>query len=296
MSLIDGLNAQVYLPVGFSLQGFIGAVVPREFDYQSGTWHGGGRLAFRFGAPGEVGVSYSHRRRGGELWREELGVDGFALLGPVHLSLRASWAPRDERFVEERIAVGVRPIEQLRVTVDYERVNLDMLLPRDSIFSVFSDAAHDAVGGDVSYTPSRYFDFMGEAHALLLDGNSLGYRGTLRAIAYREPNRRSLVGLEGRRVDEETNAFWRGRAFTALQVLAPLRVAADAYAYSYDEKIRGVRNSYLGTLSLLWDIGPSMQLNGTLGMGKTPSAELQVEGLLRFTYGYGLDLAREVGP
>lgn len=296
MELLDGADVKVYLPAGLSVQGYFGAVVPREFDYESGTWQGGGRLAYHFGAPGEIGVSYRHRRHDGELSHEEVGVDGYALLGPVHLSLRAAYAPRDERFVEEYLAVGVYPVDEVRVTVDYERVAPDLLLGRDSIFSVFADAPHDAIGGDVAWSPQRYYTFSGEAHALLLDGDSLGYRGTLRAIAYREANHRSYVGLEGRRVDETTNSFYRGRAFTALQLLDPLRVAADAYAYSYDVKIRGTRNSYLGTLSLLWDIRPDMQLTGTAGLAHTPSAEVQFEGLLRFTYGYGLDLAREVGP
>ena len=55
-------------------------------------------------------------------------------------------------------------------------------------------------------------------------------------------------------------------------------------------------NSYVGQTSVIWDIAPSARLAATIAAGTTALAEFQLEGLLRFSYGYQVDFGREVAP
>jgi hypothetical protein len=296
MALIDGVDTGLQLDFGLGLQGFFGATVNREFEYDRGDWQGGGRLFYRFPGPGEVGAAYRHTRREGSLAFEEVAFDGLYRVGPTRWLALAALSPRDTHFIEGRLAVTVDVIDTLAITVDAERTDPAMFIPRTSIFSVFADAPHDALGGDIRWEPSPFYTLDVAGRALLLDGESLGYDTLLRFVTYREPARLSRIGAEVRRLDESDNAYLRGRALTALQVRDPIRVAADAFVYRYDEPINGEDLALLGQASLVYDIAPSLRLAGTATVGTTPLASVQFEGLIRFEYGLNMDLSREVGP
>jgi hypothetical protein len=49
-------------------------------------------------------------------------------------------------------------------------------------------------------------------------------------------------------------------------------------------------------LSVVYDLAPLIRLAGTVAGGVTPWSERHIEGMLRFAYGWDVDLAREVGP
>lgn len=296
LALIDGAEVGVHTPIGIIATAFGGLLVRRELDIERGDWIGGGRLAYRLGLPGEVGLSYSQRRLGGEIASEEVAADGFYQVGPARIVGLAVVGPTEERLVEARLAVSYAALQNLVVTADVERTSPDLLIPRTSIFSVFAETTHDAIGGDLQWDPSPYYGISAEGHWLRLEDESMGYRATVRAATYREPSRRSTLGLEVRRVDESDSGYVRGRVFTALQLFAAVRVAADLFAYQYDEEINEESASYLASLSGTYDIAPSMRVIATVQGGMTPYAESQVEGFLRFAYGFETDLAREWTP
>ena len=296
LQVIDGLRVGYQTDFGLIAQAFAGLLAHPEFDLDGGDWQAGGRLAYRLGLQGEVGLAYSQQRRGGDLARQKVGADGFYQLGDTRVNAIAVVGPDERRLIEARLAVS-RPLRpDLYVTLDAERTAPDLFIPRTSLFSVFAETEHDALGGDVQWDPSPYYSLTASGHWLRLENESLGYRAALRAATYREASHRSLVGLEARRVDERDNAYLRGRVFTGLQILPVLRVTADVFAYRYDEEIRGESASYLGQLSAIYDLAPSMRIAATVSGGMTPFAESQVEGFVRFAYGYETDLAREATP
>ncbi|OGQ81075.1 MAG: hypothetical protein A2289_14490 [Deltaproteobacteria bacterium RIFOXYA12_FULL_58_15] len=299
MALIDGIDGRVDLGAGFSAKGFFGFTVHPELRHRTDNWQGGGRLAFNLatlGHLGEVGAAYLLRRQKGADRRHELGVDAFTVLGPTNWVALAVLNPAEQALVEARLSGTYRASAAWSVTVDAERVSPELFLPLNSIFSVFADASHDAFGAEIHFAPSPYYTVDLAGHAMLLAEEYLGYRATLRGVTYREPSHRSLIGAELRLLDEDNNGYLRGRLFTGLQLFQPFRVSADIFVYRFAEDINGEELSLLAQASVVYDITSSMRVAGTITGGTTPWAEAQVEGMLRFAYGWDVDLAREVGP
>jgi hypothetical protein len=306
MLMIDGIDVGYHTPFGVGASAFFGWVVKREMKDVSGEWAAGGRLSYRLGLNGEVGVSYSQRQNEGEVDFSEVGIDGFYNFSMARVIGLAVVGPVEKALAEARLAVSIPAQKNLMVTVDGLRIRPDMLIPRTSIFSVFAEDNHDEVGGDVQYAPTPFYAVGLEGHFLRSGGGTnrdgtkydadLGWRGTVRASTYREASHRSQIGIEARRLSEKENGYWRGRVFTTLQVLQALRIAADAYGYLYDEKVNAENKAIVGQLSSIIDINRSFRVAATVSAGSTPFAKQQVEGWLRLGYGYETDLAREYVP
>jgi hypothetical protein len=301
MTMIDGANAEVDLWAGLAAQAFIGATVHPQLRHATGNWQAGGRVSWAFhelaGTPGVLGLSYRQRRHRGDVRTDHLGADASLKLGPTHFSGIAVMDPTMEAFVEGRLAMSIRANEHWLLTLDAERVRPDLLIPLNSIFSVFADSAHDSLGADAAWTPSPYHSVDVAGHLLRLDGEHLGYRLLLRGVTYREAAHRSFIGAELRRVNErQGQGYMSGRAFTKLQFLEAFGVSADVFVYGYDEKINDTQVALLAQASVIWDITPSIRVAGSVAGGTTPWAEAQLEGMLRFAYGWDVDFVREVAP
>lgn len=301
MAMIDGLDARYDGPYGISAEAFYGWTVHPELRHRTDNWQGGGRLAWNLaqvGQTGEIGLGYTQRRQRGELRRHEVGLDGYTYIKGLRLFGLAVAVPIHGTIdlLEARLAVSLRQSEKLTLTVDAERVAPALFIPLNSIFSVFADTPHDAFGADATYTPSPYWTVSIDGSLMLLDNDYLGYRTGLRATTYREPSHRSFIGGELRRLDESENGYLRGRAFTGLQLLEPLRVTAELFGYRFDEKINDVDLSFVGQVSGIYDITSSMRVAATVSAGRTPWAKSQIEGMLRFAYGFDIDLAPEATP
>lgn len=299
-NLIDGAQTSVQTSFGLIAEGHFGATVNRRFSYDRGDWQGGGRLAYRLpvspaAGPGEVGVSYAHSRRSGSLSREDIGADFFYWVGPVRLLGAAALSPSETRLREGRLAANIRVVDELLIAVDYDHTEPDLFISRSSIFSVFAETRHDSIGTSLFFEPTPYWGVDVGFHAIMLSGDWLGYDTELGLYTYREPTHRSVIGLEAKRHAEDQNGYIRGRGFTALQVLEDLRASADLFVYRYDEPINGGEASVLGQTSLSYDLGESMTLVGNVAAGATPYADWQVEGMIRFVYGFDLELNQELG-
>jgi hypothetical protein len=298
MAMIDGLDARFDAPLGISAEAFYGWTVHPELRHRTDNWQGGGRLAWnlaQIGKTGEIGLGYTQRRERGEVRRHEVGLDAYTYIAGLRLFGLAVGVPVEGGLdlLEARLAVSYRQSEKLTFTVDGERVAPALLVPLTSIFSVFADTPHDAFGADATYTPSRYWTVSADGSVMFLDSEYLGYRAGLRVTTYREPSHRSFIGAEARRLDESDNGYLRGRAFTGLQLLEPLRVTAELFGYKFDEKINDVDVSFIGQVSGIYDLTSSMRVAATVSAGRTPWAESQVEGMLRFAYGFDVDLSPE---
>lgn len=291
MSLIDGVTTRLDIGRGLSAQAHLGANVYPALRMRSGSWQAGGRVAYNLVSFGELGVSYMQRREDSELQRHGLALDGLGLVGPVQLTALAVVDPGEQRLAEARLVALVRPRLDLDALVEIERAIPDLFLPLNSIFSVFTDVVRDAAGVSSTWDLSPYNALRGSFHALFLDNRYLGYRATAHATTYREVSHRSFIGVALRRVDEVDNGYAHGRLYTGLQLLENLRAAADAHAYLFDERINGARQSFLGYASVTYDVTAQTRLAATLSAGVTPWEELRTEAMLRFAYGYNVDLS-----
>jgi hypothetical protein len=204
--------------------------------------------------------------------------------------------PETFQLIEARGNVSYSVCRCLTLNVDVERVAPALMIPLNSIFSVFADAPHDAFGGGAVWSPNPYWSVNADGAALLLDQSYLGYRATLGGATYRDPGHHSAIGAEVRLMKESVNGYVRGRAYTFLQLLEPLRAGLDLYVMRFDAPINAVQSSVIGQASLTYDLTPSIRLAGTVAGGSTPWAKSQVEGMVRFAYGYDVDFGREVAP
>ncbi len=299
MQMIDGASLEARLPWGLSAQGYYGLTVQPELRVETDYWLGGARLAKRLPGMGEIGVGYAMRTVHGELYRQDLGADGFYVIGPTRWVALTVVSPEDEgglRLTEARLAMSYLRGKSLVVTLDGERVAPDLFLNRQSIFSVFSVGNYDAAGGDVSYRISPYYELTADAHLLRRRNSALGYRATAQANAYRDPGRRSRVGVEVSRLDERESGYVRGRLLTSLELSDQVRVAGDVFFYRFDEPVNAYDSSTIGQVSAVYDLTRAMRIVASVAGGTTPFAQSQVEGMLRFAYGYNVDLDREVAP
>jgi hypothetical protein len=292
--MLDGGELTLALPAGFRLEGYGGATIQQKLHFESGAWLAGARLAKSIGT-GEIGIDYGERRHNNDIYRQEVGADGFYLIGPVRVLGLASMSTTDSRLMEARLAATYTYRKNILITVDGERVAPDLFLDRQSIFSVFAEENHDSYGGDVLWTPSPYYDVGVEGHVLLLSGY-LGYDATVKATTYREASHRSRIGIEAGREYQKDNAFTKVRLWTYLQVLKPLALAAEAYGYYFDKNINTVKGSGLAAVNAIYEFTPSMRLIGSVTGGSTTLAKAEVEGLLRFAYGFDAGFGREVKP
>lgn len=299
MQMIDGASLEARLPWGLSAQGFYGLTVQPELRIESDDGLGGGRLAKRLPGMGELGIGYALRTSHGELYRQDLGADAFYVVGPTRWVGLAVVSPAEEgglRLTEARLAATYLKGDALVLTVDGERVAPDLLLNRRSIFTVFAIGNYDAFGGDLAYRPSPYYELTLDGHLLRRNNGGLGYRATAQLNAYRDPAHRSRIGVEVSRLDEKESGYVRGRALASLELASALRLAGDVFVYRFDEPVNAYDASYIGQMSVVYDLSRSMRVVASVAGGSTPFAESQVEGMLRFAYGYNVDFDREVTP
>lgn len=296
MAHVDGIDTRLRLPGDLELQGWFGAIVNPHFDWDGGDRQGGARLSVDLPSNSEVGVSYARTLLGGEIAREEVGLDAVAQAGPVNVIAFGSLDLDAIAISDTRLAVRTRAGDQVYLTVDAARTVPALLLPRTSIFSVFTDASRAELGGDVEWDPSLYYRLQADGHALRVDGGSLGYRTGARFITYREPEHRSAIGLGVSRLDEGERGYVLGRVWTTLRPVSAVGVSAETHAYWFDEDINGVGGSFVGQTSLSYDIGPRVKLVATGRGGTTPLAQYLAEGFFRVLVGYGTDVTKEFGP
>ncbi len=299
MELIDGLDARVRAPLGLMAEAFAGYTVHPELNLRTDSWSSGGRLSHNLAAwdwVGEVGASYLQRRKDSQVVRHEVGFDGFTRIGMTNVVAGAILDPQREALVEARGRLEVVPNDRVSVAANVERVTPSLLLPVNSIFTVFADADHLSVGGALRITPTPFWTFDLTGDSLSLDQDTIGYRAALGVVSYREAQHRSAIGMEARRLKENENGYLRGRIFTTLALTETLKLSADVYALQFDEPINDVDQSMLGQFSAVYDLATNLRLAATVAGGSTPWAKSQIEGMLRFAYGYDIDFSREVAP
>jgi hypothetical protein len=299
MDLIDGLDARIDAGFGLSAEAFAGFTVHPELKIRTNNWEGGGRLAYNlqaFHRAGELGLSYVQRREDGEVFRNDVGADAYTVLGPTRWVAMAVMSPETAQLIEARANAFVSPCDCLTLGVEAERVAPALMVPLNSIFSVFADTPHDAFGAEATWSPNPYWSATASGARLLLDQAYLGYRASLSAATYRDPSHRSAIGLEARSVKESDNGYVRGRLFSYLQLIDPLRVAADLYVMRFDKAVNAVSTSTIGQASVTYDFTKTIRVAATIAGGVTPWAKFQVESMLRLAYGYDVDFGREVAP
>lgn len=286
MVTIDGIDARLQLPMGVAVSTYAGTLVLPERPLTIDLWTAGGRVQGRVANVGQVALNFRHEAGSWGLRHQDLSADGFYYRGPVRVFAAATMDVPNQNFAEGRVTADYRFCDCLTLSVDAERVRPTWLIPQTSIFSVFSTAAHDSLGAAATFRPGAYWEFSARGGAVLLKTQYSGYQFEGRAITYRDPSHRSLIGVELRRADDSTAGYWRGRVLSVVRLRDDLRLAGDLYTYYYDDPINSAQSGVLVQVSGVADVFSGGRLVASVAGGSTPQAERSIEGLLRFVYNF----------
>jgi hypothetical protein len=256
---------------------------PEAFDQpRRGHWLAGGRLKYTTLKYG-LSASFHEQREQGELAHRNLGLDGRASLGSATSAFASAILDADAlSLADARVWLDFAPTDPLTVSIEYLHTQPALWLSRQSVLSVFSSDRFDEAGAMAGLRLARIVRLEGSAFASLYDDHRPGGRGegSLRIA----PDAVTVVKLSYTRVLAPSNGYHSLRSSLSRRLLSPLSATLEAYAYFYDQAIRGYRTStvYAGTLS--YQPAPSWSLLWGASLSQTPYAALDAQTLLRAAF------------
>jgi hypothetical protein len=297
---IDGADVALRLPFGLGLSAYAGVPVSQRFSTRSAedSWNAlggdfayGGRasltlpLPFGFLRSIEAGGSAAFVDDGGDAVRRDAGVDArLRLFGDLALNAWALWALEDERLAEVAAVATWHPAHAWFVTADYRHSAPDLMLPRTSILSVFSDSTRDEIGGGVRWELTRSIEAGLDYHALLEpdgeDGTDLGHEVAARGD-YVEGKIRA--GAELSYLKGAENGYV-GARFYVRRELGRFFAAGDLLAYVFNEAVNSQDYSATAGATAGYKIGKAWTASVSGRAGVTPFQEQQFDVMAKLAY------------
>jgi hypothetical protein len=296
---IDGGDVELRLPLGIGLTAYAGAPVAQRFSTRGAatSWNAfggdfayGGRasLALQLPLPFlrsiEAGGSVAFVDDGSQSVRRDAGVDArIRLFGDLAINGWALWALEDERIAEVAAVATWHPARPLFLTADYRHSAPDLMLPRTSILSVFTDTTRDEIGGGFRWEITRSIEGGVDYHALLEPGESgteLGHQASARGDYTDGPVR---AGGEVSYLKGADNGYV-GARFYLRREIARFFAAGDVLAYVFDQAINA--QDYAATVggTLGYKLGKSWTASVSGRGGVTPFMEQQFDVMAKLTY------------
>ncbi|MBI5533438.1 MAG: hypothetical protein HY898_12030 [Deltaproteobacteria bacterium] len=249
-------------------------------------WLGGGRLSYSAYNVGSIGASIHQERDRGELGRRWAALDG-NLSPATFLTFggQTSFDLISYKLADARGYADVLPPGPVSATLDFLRTDPSAFLSRTSVLSVFSMDTFTEAGGELTWKALRNLSVAGSAHHEWFTDSTSGNRfgGTVRASF---GARKALVTqVRYQRVVEPISGYHSVRG--SVSYLLPIHVTATAelYEYLYDQAIRGVDSSTVGSGTVEY-AAPGRPWRVMLGgfASQTPFAKLETQGIARFSY------------
>jgi hypothetical protein len=248
-------------------------------------WLAGARLGWG-SAEQRAGLSFHEQREPTGIAHRNLGVEGrAALFSRALLGTNAVLDLNQLRLGDARLWLDVSPTRTVDLSLEYLHTEPASFLSRQSVLSVFGNAAYDEVGSYATVRVGPALSLAGAGFAQRYDGEGRnGARAELSARAFLGPSRSTFLRATYTRVQTADNGYHSLRSAFARRFAVYLRGTLEAYAYFYDRAIRGYRAStvYAGTLTF----EPTRQLNLLWGasLAHSPYANLDAQTELRLCY------------
>jgi len=294
----DGANVTL-APVRWAgLSAQAGVPVTPRFAVHRGDFMFGGRAFFKPGFDSEAGVSFLQVLDHGDIARQDLAGDArFVLprLSAVSLTGFVRYSLYDERVAEAQATATGQLSSKLEVTAGYRRTAPDLFLPRNSIFSVFSQETRDEVGAYFYVRLCNCLRLQGDYH-VILDEQGTGHDASAKLTHALFGDNRDSVGVEARLlVLPGDHGYTMGRLF-ALGWLAPRVLATlDASAFFFEGDVNGHDRSFNGAATVSYDFKPGWRAQ-VVGIGSvTPFAERRFEAMAKLAYQFSHQI-RQVRP
>jgi hypothetical protein len=254
---------------------------------RGGEWLAGGRLGYAYKSSLVVGAGVHEQRTGGELDRRNAALD--LRLSPVEMldvSGRLIADLDTTAVADASAAADLYPVEPLHVALEYRRVTPNLLLSKQSVFSVFRTERFDELGGELGFEASERLEIGAGQWVEWLGLGDLATRTQVHARIYPEESERVALQFVYGRVSEPENGYHSTRVSARWQVATPVAVVAEHYAYFYDEDINGFALSSVEALNA--EYAGSLPLTFLLGgtLAHTPYAANDAQVLLRVAYDF----------
>jgi hypothetical protein len=247
---------------------------------------GGGRLSYSMHNLGSLGASIHQEQYRGEVGRKWTALD--ANLTPWSVLALGGHGALDlvsYRIADARGYADVLPPGPVSVTLDVLHTNPAAFLSRTSVLSVFSLDTFTEAGGELTWKIVKDISLSGNAHHAWYTTGDPGNRfgGNLRA--YFGNRRQLLTQVRYGRVTQPTNGYHSVRGSVSYTLPVPLILTAEIYEYVYDNAIRNVNSSTVGSGSVEY-AAPGKPWRLMVGgfASQTPYATLETQGIARFSY------------
>jgi hypothetical protein len=297
VATIDGIDAALRLPLGLSLSGYAGVPVSQRFSMRgaAGSWNPlggdfayGGRAAWAIAFPGataagfELGASAAFVDDGSQAVRRDAGVDArLQFFKDLALTGNAVYAIEDQRLAEAAALLTWHPIRRLFLTADYRNSAPDLMLPRNSILSVFADATRTEAGGGFRFEITESLEAGADYHALLESEGKMGQEAALKGDYAHGPMK---AGAELTWLDTPADNGYSGARFYARRDMGAFFAAGDVMAYVFKEKINKQDYSASAGATAGLTLGKGWTASVTARAATTPFMESQVDVMAKLAY------------
>jgi hypothetical protein len=272
-----------------------GVPVTPRFAVDRGDALVAGRAFVKPAFDAEAGVSFLQVLDNGEIARRDVALDGRwtpAASLPLSLAGFALLSIPERRLGEGYLGATWQPVRRLEVSAGYRRTAPDIFLPRNSIFSVFSQETRDEVGGFLYLKLLPRLRLQGDYH-VVVDAEGTGQDASAKLTGNFGPDGRNSLGVESRRLALPSTGYTMARAFTLVRVRPQVICTLDASSFFFDADVNGQRQSFVGAATVAYDLRPGWRAAAT-GVGSvTPFAERRFEGMVKLLYQATTTVRRE---
>ena len=288
--VFDGLLLGSDLPAGFDVTMYGGIPVEADEDGRDGDTIYGARISQGRTGLYRIGASYLKEENDGNDFREEAGADVFFAPVPlVELTGSSLYNLIAEEWAQHDYRLSLGPYRRMRFTAtwtdtDYRYYFQDPVHPAFVLEGPEADEKLSRIAGEIELLFDRGFRLSGDYIAYNYDiaGNAQAFgvaidwvgNGITAGGGYRQ--------MDG---DEAENRYQEFRGYVTAP-LGPVRAALSAEYLAYDEEIDGEDSATTATLSLGYDLGPSLELTATGEYGATPEFDSEFKGLLAVLWRY----------
>jgi len=287
---LDGGQLVLRLPAGFALSGFGGWLVAPRFDARGGELavQGtradvayGGRVSWGYPGLLELGASATLAKDGSDVSRQDAGID--FRLTPVHaLELVGSgfYSLYEKRLGQTEVAANLRATRTVTVFADFQHVEPDLLLSRNSILAVFTAEKRDDYGGGVRFTPLRTVSLDGDFHLLHEEagnGHRARVKGTFRPYAA------GTVGADLQLLKTSENGYKMGRLFGSRE-WGRLSATGDLWFYKYDKSVNEHDQSLGATVTGGFQLAPAWKVLLAATAGSDPLYKSRTEVMAKLSW------------
>ncbi len=286
MTQLDGANLQ-YVVHHIGLQAYGGAIVTPRFAEPLATTMAGGRLFWNPTLETEIGASYAQIFDHALSVRQEVGLDGRAvLLHRLVLDASAFYDLAAARIAEAVGDASWRFGRLVTLGARYQRTAPDLFLPPNSIWTVFADdERRDSVGGFAIVTPAEHWSIWLEGLGIL-GSNGNGFETTGR-VSWTQ--RFYSIGLDVHTLSYDADGHLTPRLYAVWRPGDKLTLSGDLEETWLQHPMNGVTHVFNASGTAAWTFVPSWQLALAVLGGDTPflSQDVEVLGRLQWAPTFG---------